>query len=295
MFSSKLLQKFIVVAEELNFGRAAQRLHIAQPPLSQAIKRLEEIVGVELLARTKRSVNLTLAGEFFLEDARRLLALEEQAIANARRAKEGLAGRIKLGLVGSVSYGLLPDFLARFRKEHPNAVFDLSELSSKEQIQELHGRRIDAGILRVPVINAADLQMRTVIRERMVAVLPHKHRLASQSSISLASLSKERFVIFSSDRVPSLHAKTFIACYAAGFSPTVALEAWQMLTLVSLVAAEIGVALLPSQIKSTPHPGVVFVDLDDQSEHLNLEIAIAWRKDNHSPLLHKFIEAICLP
>jgi DNA-binding transcriptional LysR family regulator len=293
MFSFKQLKQFIVVAEELHFGRAAARLHIEQPPLSQAIMRLEEIVGIELLARTKRAVGLTEAGRIFLEDARRLINLKDQAIERARHAREGSAECLTLGLVGSVSYGLLPEFLSRFRKEHPNVSFELSELSSIEQIEELNTKRIDAGILRVPVYNATGLNMRIVTRERMVAVLPAKHPLAHKSKIHLASLSEEKFVMFPANRVPSLQVKTLMACHAAGFSPTVALEAWQMLTVVSLVAAGMGIALIPSQIRNTPHPGVVFRDLLDESEHLDLEIAIAWRRDNNSQLLQRFIDSIC--
>lgn len=294
MFSFKQLYQFIVVAEELHFGRAAARLHIEQPPLSQAIMRLEEIVGVVLLDRTKRSVNLTEAGKIFLDDARRLISLKDQSIERARQPIDGLTECLNLGLIGSASYKLIPEVMSQFRRVHTNCIFRLSELSSIEQVEELNMQRIDAGILRVPIFNATGLNFRTVLRERMVALVPAKHQLANKSKIHLASLAEEQFVMWSSNRVPNLQFKTLMACHMAGFNPAVAQDAWQMLTVIGLVAAEMGVALIPEQLRHTPHPGVAFLDLLDETEHLDLEIAIAWRRDNNSKLLQDFIDFIAL-
>lgn len=273
-------------------GRAAERLHISQPPLSQAMMRLEETLGVELLLRTNRAIKLTEAGRVFLDDSRRLLEQQERVIANAKQAGDGLRGNITLGFVGSVSYEFLPRLLANFRRDYPEISFDLRELPSSEQMEELKAKRIDIGIVRPPLANAYDCEMKVVHRERMIAVLPKSHKLARMKRIPLAALRDEMFMIFPMERVLSLHTKTLEACYAAGFSPRVALKAWQMPTMVSLVAAGMGVALLPAQIRNMPHAGVIYREISDQNEHLELEIALAWRRDDQSRLRQRILDAI---
>jgi DNA-binding transcriptional LysR family regulator len=277
MVSSRLLAQFVTVAEELHFGKAALRLHMAQPPLSQAIKNLEEIVGVPLLSRSKHFVALTPAGEAFLEEARELLVRGQRAIDSARRASQGLTGTITVGFVGSVSYALLPRILSDFRTRFPSIHVDLRELTSTEQIENLRAHRIDLGIVRLPVNNAADMELRTIARERLIAVLPQDHRLACAKTLRLKDLADDAFMVFPGDKIPSLHAKFLLACERAGFSPRIVLEAWQMASMVSLVAARMGVALLPAQVTNSPHPGVVYKDLSDQSEHLELKVAAVWR------------------
>lgn len=292
MFSSRVLRQFIVVAEELHMGRAAARLHISQPPLSQAMMRLEEILGVELFLRANRAIKLTEAGQVFLDEAQRLIAQEAQSIAHTRQANAGLSGTIVLGFVGSVSYGLLPELITKFRRTHPDIGFDLRELPSGEQLQELEAKRIDLGIVRLPLAHATDCNLKIVKRERMIAVLPRDHRLASARSIRLKDLAQESFMMFPPNRVPSLHGKTVTACHAAGFSPRVALEAWQMPTMVSLVAAGVGITLLPAQIREIPHGGVIYKEIKDPIEALDLEIALAWRKTNPSKLLQRVVDEI---
>jgi DNA-binding transcriptional LysR family regulator len=292
MIAGRLLSQFIAVAEELHFGRAAARLHMAQPPLSQAIKNLEEIVGVQLLARSKHSVSLTPAGRAFLEEARELIAHGQRAIDTARRASEGLTGRITIGFMGSVSYELLPRILREFRTQFPAIHVDLREQTSVEQIESLHASKIDLGIVRVPLNNAADLNMRTIEVERFIAVLPRDHRLAASRSLRLEDLAEAPFMIFPADKSPSLHAKFLMACDEAGFSPRIAHEAWQMASMVSLVAAGMGVALLPAQVRNSPHPGVVYKDLDNDSERLELKIAAAWRPDNISAGVHSMLSVL---
>lgn len=277
MIPGRLLAQFVAVAEELHFGKAALRLHMAQPPLSQAIKNLEELVGVPLLSRNKHFVALTPAGAAFLEEARELLARGQKAIDVARRASQGLTGTIAVGFVGSVSYELLPRILLDFRAHFPLIHIDLTELTSTEQIDNLRARKIDLGIVRLPLNNAADMELRTIATERLIAVLPQDHRLAGAKTLRLKDLADEAFMIFPPDRIPSLHAKFLLACEKAGFSPRIVLEAWQMASMVSLVAAKMGVALLPSQVRTIPHPGVVYKDISDQSEHLELKIAAAWQ------------------
>ena len=292
MFSNRALRQFIVVAEELHMGRAATRLHISQPPLSQAMMRLEESIGAKLFLRANRAIKLTEAGKVFLDEAHRLLAQEAQAIANTRQASAGLSGTIILGFIGSVSYGLLPDLIAKFRRNHSEIAFDLRELSSGDQLEALEANRIDLGIVRLPLANATNCDLKIIKRERMIAVLPRDHKLAAARSIRLKDLAQETFMMFPPNRVPSLYAKTVTACHAAGFSPRVALEAWQMPTMVSLVATGVGIALLPAQIREIPHGGVIYKEIKDPIEALDLEIALAWRRTNTSKLLQRVVDEI---
>ena len=292
MLSSRALEHFIVLAEELHFGRAANRLHISQPPLSQAIMRLEQTIGVQLFLRKSRSVSLTDAGNVFLVEARRLVEQQELAIAHTREACIGMTGRISLGFVGSVSYGLLPELLSKFRRAYPDIVFDLRELPSSGQLSAFRTEQIELGIVRLPLSNANDLEMKVIERERMIAVLPIGHPLAKRQIVDLKLLADETFMMFPSHLVLSLHAKTMMACHAAGFSPRTGLEAWQMPTMVSLIAAQMGIALLPEQVKHIPHPGVVYRDVTGDQGHLNLEIALAWRLQNRSRICQQVIDAI---
>ncbi|WP_158284533.1 LysR family transcriptional regulator [Azospirillum sp. TSO35-2] len=284
-----MLRQFVAVAEELHFGRAAARLNMAQPPLSQAIKQLEILVGVQLLQRTKRFVRLTPAGSVLLEHARDMLAQEARAIESARLAAQGLIGRISIGFVGSVAYALLPRLLQDFRSRFPNIQVDLREATSKEQVESLLSRKIDVGIVRLPLPNVANLQVRVIERERFIAVLPAFHHLAAADSVILADLAEESFMIFPADRIASLHSKFLFACHEAGFTPRITLEAWQMPSMVSLVAAGFGTVLLPSQVRSLGHPGVVYKDINDASTNLDLEIAVVWRDDNMSAGVHSFL------
>jgi DNA-binding transcriptional LysR family regulator len=292
MIPGRLLKQFITVAEELHFGRAAARLNMSQPPLSQAIKHLEEIVGVKLLARSKHFVALEPAGMAFLAEARELLAQQQRAIDTARRASLGLTGKVTVGFVGSVSYELLPRMLRAFRAQFPAIHVDLRELTSTEQVDHLLARKIDLGIVRLPLANAADIVLRPIEAERFIAVLPQGHHLEDAASLRLEQLADEQFMIFPADKIPSLHAKFLFCCEEAGFSPRIALESWQMASMVSLVAAGVGVALLPAQVRNSPHPGVVYKEIDNRSPHYELTIAAAWQADNVSAGVHAMLAVL---
>lgn len=292
MIPGRLLNQFIAVAEELHFGRAAARLHMAQPPLSHAIKSLEDLVGVRLFERSKHFVALTPAGQAFLDEARDLLARGQKALDVARRASEGHIGSVTIGFVGSASYVLLPKILHILRRQIPEIHIDLRELASEEQVSALVAGTIDIGIVRLPVGNANDISMRTLATERFIAVLPKDHRLAKARSIRLKDLKHESFMVFPPNKIPSLHVKFLMACEDAGFSPRIVLEAWQMASMISLVAASIGIVLLPEQVRSSPHPGVVYKRLADQSEHLELKIALAWRHGDISASVRSILSVL---
>ena len=227
-------------------------------------------------------MRLTTAGSVFLSEARGLLAQSDRAIDRARQASQGLIGR-------SLSYEFVPRILRDLRARFPGVEVDLRELLSKEQINDLLARRIDVGILRVPVSNAGDITLRVIERERFIAVLPASHRLATAVGLRLADMADEQFMVFPAGKVPSLHAKFLLACHDAGFNPRIFLEATQISSMVSLIAAGVGVALLPRQVRSIAHPGVVYKEISDRSKHLALEIALAWRSENVSAGLRSFL------
>lgn len=278
----RLLTQFIVVAEELHFGRAASRLNMAQPPLSHAMRRLEEIVGVELFIRTTRSVRLSQSGMAFLSEARELVSRSERAIRIAQTASAGLSGRVAIGFVGSLGYQLLPELLHHFRSRFPRIEIELRESLSREQLEQLRARKLDIGIVRLPLGSTGDLALQVIRRERFVAVLPRAHPMADAPFLRLEQLAAEQFMAFPPDKVPSLHAKFLLACQEAGFSPNVTLEAWQISSVINLVAIGVGIALLPEQVRGIQHPGVVYKPLANRISHLDLEIAVACRQDDQT-------------
>ncbi|QCT19536.1 LysR family transcriptional regulator [Jejubacter calystegiae] len=282
MISERQLSQFIAVAEELHFGRAALRLNMAQPPLSQAIKRLEAAIGVPLFIRDKHSVTLTPAGKVFLDEARELQSRSRMAVEAARRAGDGYTGKIVVGFVGSVSYELVPGILSRFRNKYPSIHIDLREQTSAEQLESLRSGCIDVGVLRLPLSNTSDIDIQTVATEKLMIALPEHHSLAGKPSVALKDLSQEKFMNFPADKVPHLHSKLIMACDEAGFSPNVVTEAWQITSILSLVSSGMGVALLPAQARSSHYPGVIFRQIAVPSIHLELKIAVACRKDDAS-------------
>lgn len=280
------LRYFVTVADELHFGRAAQRLQMAQPPLSQQIRQLEQELGVELLYRTKRTVRLTEAGLAFLQQARQILVQSEQAIEVAQRASRGEVGRLAIGFVGSATYSLLPAVVRSFRHQFPDVCLTLHEMTTSEQIEALHDNRIQLGFVCLP-INDDQLSVETVLLESFVAVLPEAHPLATQTQLSLASLAEESFILSPRHLGSGFYDQIIRVCQQAGFIPQVTQEATQMQTIVSLVAAELGVALVPASLQNLQRAGVVYKPLEDQT--LYVKLAIVWRSANTSPVLHQFL------
>ena len=194
MIETRLLRQFIAVAEELHFNRAAQRLHMAQPPLSQAIQRLEAQVGAPLLARTNRSVTLTPAGAAFLETARRMLAALDEGVAQARRVAQGMEGHLTATFVNISPYESLLRGLRRFRAAHPAVSFTLREATTREQVEALELGRADIGLMRHPGVSAPSLHFETLLSEPVLIALPASHRLAECDVVELAALREDAFV-----------------------------------------------------------------------------------------------------
>ena len=279
------LRYYVAVAEELHFGRAAARLGIAQPPLSQQIRRLEDELGVLLLRRTRRRVELTEAGRVFLEEARRTLAQAEQAMRAAQRAQRGEIGRLDIGYVGSAAYDALPEALRAFRDRFPDVELGLHELSTAQQAQALHERRLDVGFLRPPLYDAA-LVHEVIVREPLVVALPATHPLASQRRIPLRALATEPFILYPRSVAPGPYDQLMSLCRAAGFSPRVTQEAVEMQTIAGLVAAGIGVALVVATVQDLRSGGVVYRALADAAP--TMDLALAWCADDPSRVLAAF-------
>ncbi|GCE05670.1 LysR family transcriptional regulator [Dictyobacter aurantiacus] len=280
------LYYFVAVAEELHFGRAAERLRIAQPPLSQQIQSLEQELGVQLFYRTKRQVQLTEAGELFLPEARLTLAQAEQAMQTARKAGRGEVGRLMLGFVGSATSELLPELIRQFRRQFPEVELQLRELTTAQQVRALHDGRIQLGILRPP-IPGEGLSLRILAQETLIVALSDTHPLAALERIEVFALAQENFIMFPRQQGPGLYDQIISLCRQAGFSPKIVQEAIQMQTITSLVAAELGIAIVPSSARLLRQHGLSYRPLHPQAQAT--ELAMAWSKDDQSPLLRNFV------
>lgn len=292
MFSTRLLMQFIAVAEELHFGRAAARVHMAQSPLSQAIRKLEESLGARLFIRTKRSVTLTEAGKVFLRQALSMLRAQDAAVAMVRHAQNFGSGGLAIGFVGNVAYQIVPQLLRKFRRMHPTVHLDIVEMLTRDQVRNLAAGQLDAGIVRLPIQDTVGLNIRVIETDRFIVALPADHGMAGRSSIVLSDLRNECFVAYSNDRVPVLHAAGAAACLAEGFYPNIVCQAWQASSILSFVAAGVGVALIPSHLAVFAHEGVVYRPLSAGSSNAELEIAVIWRDGDTSPALEAFLQTM---
>ncbi len=289
MLNGRLVRQFIAVAEELNFRKAAERLHMAQSPLSQAIKSLEGLLGVELLMRTNRTVALTPAGREFLGQARLLQQQELLAIAATRSAVADPAGRLTLGYIGSLAYDLMPQLVAAHQLRHPQVHVDLLEMRSNEQAEALRSGRLDVGLLRLPLENADGLATRMLRRDHFMVALPLGHRLVDAEVIDLADLRSEKLALFSRHRVPSMFMKVMTACIDAGFHPNLAYEVQEIASAIGVVASGQAVALIPSSLESLVHPLVVYRPLAYPASEMALDAALAWRESDRGLALQSFL------
>ena len=280
------LRYFLVVAEELHFSRAAERLDIAQPPLSQTIQRLERELGVQLFQRTKRKVALTDAGRVFLEEARRTLAQVERTVRLVRRTGSGELGRLTVGFIGSAAYSVLPPIVRRFRDQYPEVDLALQELSTVQQVQALREGRLHVGFLR-PFAQETALNCRVVLREAFVVAFPEHHPLSRHAKVRMRALADEPFILFPRALAPELYDQIISLCQRAHFSPRVVQEAMQLPTVVSLVAAGLGVAVIPASLRNLGRAGVNYRPIRESTP--TAELAVAWRAEPPSALLQAFL------
>lgn len=284
------LRYFVVAAEELNFSRAAERLHIAQPPLSSQIKRLESDLGVKLFDRSRRGVRLTEAGRLFLEEARGIFAQLNQSVDFVRQVGNGRIGRLALGFLPSVAHSVLPEVLRKFRTRFPNVDLSLQELGPDEEVRKLHDKQIDAGFLYLP-IDETGLDVRSVLREPLVVALPDTHPLVTEAQVEMRQLAEEPFILPPQHQVPACYGYIMEACRQAGFFPkAVQKDVWLMQTIVGLVAGGLGVALVPASLKNLRRSGVAYKEIEDLS--FAVETGVVWRRDDTSAVLQAFLQVV---
>ncbi|MDF1504768.1 LysR substrate-binding domain-containing protein, partial [Roseisolibacter sp. H3M3-2] len=285
------LRYFVAVAEELHFGRAAERLHIAQPPLSRQIRDLEREVGTPLFERVPRGVELTPAGRAFLGESRLVLAQAERALRTAQRAARGEVGRLRVGFAEAATYaGALPSVLGFFRSHLPNIGLSLFELDSPQQWDALREARIDVGLLHaLPPDAARWLVSEPVLADPLLAAVPAAHPLA-RGRAAVADLEGEPLVLFPRPADPALYDAIVARCRAAGFSPAVAQVAEGWHTLVALAGAGVGVALVPRSMARLERPDVVYRPVRGLS--VKLALSAAWRRGDRQPGRERFVTAL---
>jgi DNA-binding transcriptional LysR family regulator len=283
------LRYFVAVAEELHFGRAAERLHMSQPPLSMQIQALERSLGVQLLVRTQRQVSLTRAGEAFLRESRQILARLEAAGRLARRVSRGEVGELAVGFVSSADYNVLPPLLREFRQRAPDVRLTLHESTTDRQLEALVQGRLDVGFV-LPPVEDPRIAYRALHREPLLAALPSRHALARRRGpVPVARLADQPFILFPRELAPGLYDDIVSFCRSAGFSPRVEQEAVQMQTILSLVSADMGVALIPASLVHLGRTGVTYKPLREAAPQT--EIGVAWRRDDSLATLHLFLDA----
>jgi DNA-binding transcriptional LysR family regulator len=281
------LRYFVAVAEELHFGRAAARLGMAQPPLSQQIQRLEAALGAPLFERTRRRVQLTAAGQVLLDESRRVLAGVRGALEAAQRAARGETGSLSVAFAASVMFLALPKIIRRFREQFPDVHLELREMPTGPQLAALRARDLDVGFLRHPLPDEA-LRTETMMREPLVIALSKRHPLAARGHVTVADLAGEDFLLFPRERAPGLHAQVLAVCREAGFSPHVAQVSQELYTTVSLVEAGMGVAIVPASISKMGWRGVRWLRI--ASRIAETRIDAAWRADNANPVVSAFLD-----
>ena len=281
---------FVAVAEELHFGRAARRVHVAQPALSKQVMGLERELGARLLDRRGRKVELTEAGRVFLERARIILDQVGEAEQAAARAGRGEVGRLTVGFTGMSLYGDVPRIVRMFGERYPGVDLALREMSTPTMTEALLGRRVDVGFLHPPleVAGHEELAVESMMSEPLIVALPEGHKLSERSEVPLPRLAEERFVIVPRDEGPDLHNRIMGTCHASGVSPAVANQnAPSQTTAIGLVAAGVVVSLVWECMRNLRRPGVVYRPLAEETPRL--ETALAWRRDDPSPVLAAFL------
>lgn len=294
MIELRHLRYFLAVAEQGHITRAAARLGIQQPPLSQQIRALEAEVGVPLLTRHPRGVDLTEAGKAFLAEARAALEQVERAVEAARRSARGEQGRLAIGYTSSTAFHpLIPAVVRAFRQAAPAVALELEESSTGELIEALRRERLDAAFVRTPVGDTAGLVIAPLLRERMLVVLPAQHPLAQRpaTALALAKLAEETFILYRRPTGPGLYDAIIAACHAAGFAPHIGQEAPRLLSTLSLVSAGLGVSIIPQSISRLDTEGLAYRALADAPQLL-APLHLAYRAGAVSGPVARLLEQV---
>lgn len=284
----RLLRYFIAVAEERHFSRAAERLHISQPPLSYAIRQLESSLGVQLLERTSRHVALTEAGRVLYREAQALLRQSEAIGTLVQRVGAGLRGRLRIGFVGSMLYRGLPGLLASLRAALPDVEHVLTELNSHDQLEAMRRGEQDLGFIHA---NPAPEEVQTLdlMAEPFVLCVPDTHPVARHKTVSLKALAGEDFILFARAASPSYHETVLSLCVTAGFHPVIRHEVRHWLSVASLVSQGLGVSIVPACLARSGLAGTRFIAFDHQARSISQAI---WPRAMDSALLRKAVELV---
>jgi len=284
------LRYFAAVAEDLNFTKAAAKLHLAQPSLTRQIHKLEEELGVLLLNRSKNQVTLTEEGRSFLVDVQRLLALATESVLAVQRLSRGETGQLNIAYLSNFDFEMLPETLRAFRHTFPHVALNLFDMTPAEQLRALEARKIDLGFLGLPPpASAPGLQWESIARHRTVAVQPAKHPLAARRQVKLGELETMFFVGLSEKTHPGFRDWLNRTCRQAGFTPRVLQDAELEPALMTFVAEGLGVTLAREHIKRLPHPGVALRPL---APPLKSDYCVAWSRSNGSRVLQQYLEIV---
>ncbi|MCI8211917.1 LysR family transcriptional regulator [Pseudomonas sp. S25] len=290
MFELAQLRCFTTVATELNFRRAAERLNMTQPPLSRQIQLLEHHLGVALFTRSTRSVALTAAGRAFFVEAQNLLERAQQAAAAAKRFADGDIGSVTISFVGSAVYEFLPKVIAEARLKQPQVKISLEEMNTYQQHEAMRARRIDLGIVRSPLLQPG-FATECLVREPFVLAVPSTHRLATAETVSVSDLDAEPFLMYSHAAYPPFNELLTGMFRSARVAPQYVQWLGSSLTILALVNAGMGLALVPRCAASVVFKGVTFRDID-LGEGVQSELHLIWRSDNDNPAFTMLLDAI---
>ena len=281
----------VAVADTLHFGRAAERLHISQPPLSQQIKQLEDELGVRLFDRTQRRVQLTAAGELFVQEARLVLAQVDHAGKVGERIRQGEEGQLFIGVAGPADADYFVDIMRTFAKRHPQVRVIIRNMSTAEQVRAIQEKRLHAGFV-TPPLDDPDLVFETVLHEPIVLAVPRGHALALRTRVPVTALANESLILFSRAMGPGFFDAIASACRTAGFSLRGRHEVDNLHSAYGLVAAGLGVSFVPAGLQGEPPKGVVLRPLAPALPHIDCELALAYRRDLPCDLVRLFIDVV---
>lgn len=278
---------FVAIAEELHFGKAAARLQITQPALSRQLQNLEAELGVQLIMRTKRTVELTEAGATFLSETRKALQQIDTAVQVAQRVARGEVGSLRIAFTASAMHTVLPDILKQFCDLYPQVQLTMNEICTIEQVQALTNDAVDVGFLHPP-INAPQLELHPLPGESLVVALPQQHPLAQKKQIPFQALANESFILHPRYEGPVLYDQILSLCRNAKFEPNVVHEEVKNQTRIGLVAAGMGITFVPKSLQASGISGITYRELVPNAPQLQL--ALAWRKISSSSVVDRFVQ-----
>jgi DNA-binding transcriptional LysR family regulator len=284
------IHHFVVLAETLNVHRAAERLHMTQPPLTVSIQKLEAELGAKLFTRERTGVLLTPTGQAVLIEARKLLFNGHQLRETATSTLAGTSGVLQIGFVGSATYGMLQKLLPLFRAEYPGVDLTLREATSVNILQQLEDKTLDIGLVRVPLLQTSRATLIQLERDEYIAALPRGNPLTKRTMLRLSEMASESFIMYAADHAAGLHSTAMFACQQAGFLPRITQQAIQVQTVLTLVESGLGVALVPSVMQRYASERIVYRSFVDFPATASIGISLAYMAETESPAARQFRE-----